>query len=121
MAKKQAKNSKKGKKVANSHDAFFKSTFSYLDIAQSYIENFMDKNLVQSIDLQSLTLDSTSYITPDLEDFFADLVWTANYKDTKIKIAFLFEHKSYVVPYPHVQLLRYILEHLESQIKNKEK
>ena len=80
----------------------------------------MDKNLVQNIDLQSLTLDSTSYVTPDLEEFFADLIWVANYKDSKIKIAFLFEHKSYVVAHPHIQLLRYILEHLENQIKNKE-
>ena len=66
-------------------------------------------------------MDSTSYVTPDLEEFFADLVWTANYKTTNIKIAFLFEHKSYVVPYPHVQLMRYIAGHLEKQIKDKEK
>ena len=121
MAKKQSKKESKSKKVANSHDAFFKSTFSYPDIVQSYIENFMDKNLVQNIDFHSLTLDSTSYVTPDLEEFFADLVWTANYKTTNIKIAFLFEHKSYVVQNPHVQLMRYITEHLEKQIKNKEK
>ena len=122
MAKKQSKASSKQKnqKVVNSHDAFFKSTFSYLDVAQSYIENFMDKKLVQNIDLQSLTLDTTSYVTPDLEEFFADLVWSANYNTTNIKIAFLFEHKSYVVPYPHVQLMRYIAGHLEKQIKDKE-
>jgi predicted transposase/invertase (TIGR01784 family) len=114
MAKKQAK------KVVNSHDAFFKSTFSYPDVVQSYMEQFMDKKLVQNIDLQSLTLDTTSYITPDLEEFFADLVWSATYKTSNIKIAFLFEHKSYVVPYPHVQLMRYIAGHLEKQIKEKE-
>ena len=121
MAKKQSKTSKqKSQKVVNSHDAFFKSTFSYVDVARSYIEKFMDKKLVQNIDLESLTLDTTSYVTADLAEFFADLVWTAKYKTINIKIAFLFEHKSYVVPYPHVQLMRYIAEHLENQIKNKE-
>ena len=119
MAKKQSK--AKAKKVVNTHDAFFKSTFSYLDVAQSYIEHFMDKNLVQNIDLESLTLENTSYITPNLDEYFADLVWSANYKTTKIKIAFLFEHKSYVVNEPHIQLMRYITEHLEKQIKSKEK
>ena len=120
MAKKQAKKRNNSKKVINSHDAFFKSTFSYPDIAQSYIEHFMNKELVQNIDFQSLTLDSTSYVTPDLEEFFADLVWTAKYKTTNIKIAFLLEHKSYVVLHPHVQLMRYITGHLEKQIRDKE-
>ena len=121
MAKKQSKPKAKSKKVVNSHDAFFKSTFSYLDVAQSYIKHFMDKNLVQNIDLESLTLETTSYVTPSLEEYFADLGWSAKYKTTNIKIAFLFEHKSYVVNEPHVQLMRYIVEHLEKQIKDKEK
>ncbi len=121
MAKKQAKAKPKSKKAVNSHDAFFKSTFSYLDVAQSYIEHFMDKRLVQNIDLQSLTLEATSYVTPSLEEYFSDLVWSAKYKTTNIKVAFLFEHKSYVVNEPHVQLMRYIIEHLEQQIKDKQK
>jgi hypothetical protein len=39
MAKKQSKTKAKSqtKKVINSHDAFFKSTFSHVDVAQSYI------------------------------------------------------------------------------------
>jgi predicted transposase/invertase (TIGR01784 family) len=110
----------KAQKATNPHDAFFKSTFSYVDVAQSYIQHFMDKDLAQNIDLQSLVLESGSYITPDLEAYFADLVWTARYKKTNIKIAFLFEHKSFVAIYPHIQLLRYIIEHLEKQIKDKE-
>ena len=119
MAKKQ--NAKRKKKAVNSHDAFFKTTFSYPDVVRSYIENFMDKNLTKNIDLDSLVLETTSYITPDLEEYFSDLVWLANYKGTTIKISLLFEHKSYVVQYPHVQLLRYLLEHFEAQIKAKEK
>jgi predicted transposase/invertase (TIGR01784 family) len=125
MAKKQSKTKYSGKakhkKIVNSHDAFFKTTFSHKDVAQSYIEKFMEQNLVQNIDLQSLTLESTSYITADLEEYFADLVWSAAYKSTQVKIAFLFEHKSFMPPYPDVQLMRYITEHLEKQIKAKEK
>ena len=64
---KQGKTKKKKSKSLNTHDAFFKTTFSYPEIARNYIE-----------------------------------------------------HKSYVVKYPHVQLLRYILEHVEAQIKAKE-
>ena len=86
MSKKQ--NTKKEKSV-NSHDAFFKSTFSYPEIARSYIEHFMDKNLVKNIDLDSLTLENASYVTPELSEYFSDLVWNANYNsENKVKIHF---------------------------------
>jgi predicted transposase/invertase (TIGR01784 family) len=80
----------------------------------------MDKNLVKHIDLDSLVLENTSFVTAGLEEYFSDLVWQAKYKKTDIKISFLFEHKSYVVSHPHIQLLRYILEHLDTQIKANE-
>jgi predicted transposase/invertase (TIGR01784 family) len=82
----------------------------------------MDERLVQNLDLESLTLDSTSYISTDLEEYFSDLVWTARYKNqTDIRITFLFEHKSYVQPFPHIQLGRYIFEQIELQGKTKGK
>ena len=119
MAKRTKKKSATSKNV-NPHDAFFKSTFSYPEVVRSYIEKFMDESLVKHLDLDGLELENNSFITPKLEEFYSDLVWKTRYKTTEIKISFLFEHKSYPVPYPHVQLLRYILEHLEQQIKAKE-
>lgn len=123
MAKKQSK-PKQGKKqrVVNSHDAFFKSTFSHKDVAQEYIQKFMDQYFVQHIDLENLTLDSTSYVSTGLEEYFSDLVWTAQYKGkSKVHITFLFEHKSYIQKIPEIQLGRYIFEQLEVQSKSKEK
>jgi predicted transposase/invertase (TIGR01784 family) len=119
MAKRNPKK-KEAPKVGNIHDAFFKNTFSYPEIVRSYISKFMDVSLVQHIDLDSLRLETTSFVTPELMEYFSDLVWQAKYKAANIKISFLFEHKSYVVPYPHVQLMRYILEHIDAQVKAKE-
>jgi predicted transposase/invertase (TIGR01784 family) len=123
MAKQQRKQSRKGrKKAVNLHDAFFKNTFSYKDVAQTYLQKFMPNILVKNIDLESLTLENTSFIDNHLSEHFSDLVWNATYKKTiPIKIAFLFEHKSYVVAHPHFQLLRYLLEHWIGQEKKKEK
>jgi predicted transposase/invertase (TIGR01784 family) len=123
MAKQNRKASRKSKKKAiNLHDAFFKNTFSYKDVAQTYIEKFMPETLAKNIDLESLTLENTSFIDHHLSEHFSDLVWNATYKtETPIKIAFLFEHKSYVVAHPHFQLLRYLLEHWITQEKKKEK
>jgi predicted transposase/invertase (TIGR01784 family) len=121
MAKRQKKSRNKAKeKAINPHDAFFKSTFSYPEIAREYIGKFLNANLVKNIDLDSLVLESTSFVVPELTEYFSDLVWQARYKTTNIKISFLFEHKSYLVRYPHPQLLRYILEHINVQIQASE-
>ncbi len=71
---KQAKKKKQNTKNINPHDAFFKSTFSYPEIARSYIEKFMDESLVKHLDLDGLELDNNSFITPKLEGFYSDLV-----------------------------------------------
>jgi predicted transposase/invertase (TIGR01784 family) len=120
MAKKAKKNTRKQQiKHVNSHDAFFKNTFSYPEIIKSYITHFMDTEMAENVDFDSLVLENNSFVTSELSEYFSDLVWHANYKNTSIKISLLFEHKSYVPKHPHPQLLRYIVEHLEAEIKAK--
>ena len=101
------------------HDEFFKVTFSEKQIAAGYIRQFVDKSLVSKLDLSKLKLENTSYTTKVLKKYFSDIVYTCPYMDTSVTISFLFEHKSSPVAYPHVQLLRYILEIWETNIKNK--
>jgi predicted transposase/invertase (TIGR01784 family) len=122
MAKKRTDNKKKkAQKAVNSHDAFFKGMFSKKEIVERYIERFVSNELVAHLDLSSLELLPTSYVTDDLEEFFADLVWKANYHNGGIvEIALLFEHKSYIPEYGEVQILRYWVEGISEQIKNKE-
>ena len=109
------------KQNSNPHDDFFKVAFSRQDVVVDYITQFIDQNIAQNIDLQSLTLSNNSYTTSKLEEYFADVVWDCNYgaSKTPIKVTFLFEHKSYVPKYPHLQLLRYMLEIWENNDKNK--
>ena len=40
---------KKTKKAVNLHDAFFKQTFSYKEVVESYLLHFLDKKLLQNI------------------------------------------------------------------------
>ena len=106
---------------SNPHDDFFKVAFSRQDVVVDYITQFLNPNFVKNIDLQSLTITNNSYITSALEEYFADVVWDCNYgvSKTPIKVTFLFEHKSYVPKYPHLQLLRYMLEIWDNNNKNK--
>ncbi len=102
-----------------SHDAFFKSSFSYPDVAQTYIRSFLPLSLVKNLDLDKMTLCETSYISSDLKEHFSDLVWNCPCRNQNIKITFLFEHKSSPVRFPHIQLLRYMTGIWESQLKTK--
>ena len=109
------------KQNSNPHDDFFKVAFSRQDVVVDYITQFMGQELVNNIDFQSLTISNNSYITSALEEYFADVVWDCNYgvSKTPIKVTFLFEHKSYVPKYPHLQLMRYMLEIWDNNNKNK--
>jgi predicted transposase/invertase (TIGR01784 family) len=103
------------------HDDFFKVAFSMKENVRDYIVQYLDKDIVKDIDLQSLTLDTTEYTTAGLKKFYSDVVWQCAYgKDKKqTKMVFLFEHKSSVPKYPHIQILRYQLEIWEQCIKDK--
>ncbi len=103
----------------NSHDTFFKGSFSYPDVAKTYIRSFLPIELVEKLDLENMVMDKNSYISSELKEHFSDLVWNCPYKDQTLKITFLFEHKSTPVRFPHLQLLRYMMGIWESQLKSK--
>jgi hypothetical protein len=96
MKKKDPQNTK-----VRPHDAFFKESFSMLAIAKEYVLHFLPQAIVSKLDLDQMVLDNTTYITPELEQYYADLVWTCKYGKSKVRIAFLFEHKSKPEKYPH--------------------
>lgn len=108
-------------KKQKSHDEFFKVSFSEPRIALSYIRKFVDPAITRHLDLLQLKLEKTSYVTNQLQEYFADIVYSCSYKKSLIRISFLFEHKSSPVPFPHLQLLRYMLEIWETQQKKEEK
>lgn len=101
------------------HDAFFKETFSIGKIAKTYIQRFLPDAIVDKLDLDRMVLDNNSYITPELAPYYSDLVWLCPIGKRNTKIAFLLEHKSYPVKYPHLQLLRYMLAMWDRNILDK--
>lgn len=111
--------SKQIPKTPSPHDQFFKGMFSQAEIAIEYIRNFLPNEIWQNLQLEQLSLDGTSYVTSELKTYFSDLVWQCPYQNTQINIAFLFEHKTSQPKYVHIQLLRYMLQIWEQDIKDK--
>ncbi len=104
----------------NPHDAIFIENFSKIENAIDLVSAVLPQTVKDKIDFNTLVLDKDSYTDKKLKKYFSDLVYTCSYKDSKVKIALLFEHKSYFVQYPHIQLLKYIVRIWEQNVKRKE-
>lgn len=106
--------------IDNIHDKFFKESFSRKETVKGLIQELFPTDLRNSINTESLELTNNSFIDETLNEHFADLVYLCKYQAKQtIRISFLFEHKSYKEPHPHLQLLRYLLNAWEQDKKEK--
>ena len=123
------------------HDRFAHEVFSDKANAVDFFQGVLPEKLTRGLDFRSLTEDKTKYTDERLDTYFSDLVFTCRYSGTylngngarragmkrnigyngdtesDIKLALLFEHKSFVPTFPHNQLLRYILNIWNHHIK----
>ena len=93
----------------NIHDMFARETLSYKDNAACFFRGILPEDVGKSLDFESLREEKTSYTDKDLSAYFSDVVYECGYKGSLLKLALLFEHKSFVPDFPHSQLLLYIL------------
>ena len=96
--------------IINPHDKFFKETFSIRENVLDFLQGIFPGEILKKLDLSTLTLDNNSYIDEELKEHFSDIVYTCFCNNKELKIALLFEHKSYVVTCPYLQLLKYLLK-----------
>lgn len=86
-----------GEKINNIHDKFVRESFSDVRRASAFIEHFLPRELVVTLDLSTLRLKKESYMTKELKEYFSDLVFEVSLKENlngSVDIALLFEHKS---------------------------
>ncbi len=110
----------------NEHDALFKTFFSVKETMLDYLNNFFPAELLVHIDLNSLSLDPTNYMTSDMKAFQSDTVYRAflklnNKKSKPLAIVFLLEHKSFPFAYIFIQILTYMCRIWNDDIQNKRK
>ena len=106
----------------NPHDKFFKAAFSRKDVVATLIESRFPELLRKGLDLSTLELTNSSFVDDELSEYFADLVYDCVYmSEQPVKIALLIEHKSYQEEYPHLQLLRYLLNAWQEDRKQGQK
>ena len=100
------------------HDKFFKSFFANKQHATGLLSVVVPPTLLRKCDLNTLSLDTNSYVDEHLKTHFADLVYSCQFKNRrKIYFTFLLEHKTTPSSHPHLQLLRYFLNIWEKEVK----
>ena len=97
-------------KVINPHDKLFREIWSKKEYAKDFFINYLPKDILELIDLDSIEISKDSFIEKELKDYFSDLLYKANFSNEPGYIYFLFEHKSYQETFIHIQLLEYIIK-----------
>ncbi len=118
MSKKKENKDKVKQNITNVHDKFFKETFSRLEVAQSFIEELFPPDIKEKINLADLKRVSESFIDGELEEYFSDIIYQTNLANQETFVTLLFEHKSYTVPFIHIQLLQYVINIWKQEIKD---
>ena len=93
----------------NPHDEFFKAIFSKPENTAEFLRNFLPKEVVDVLDLDSLESVKDSLVGKELKSYYSDLLFTVKAGDDSGYVYILFEHKSYKDRKLPLQLLRYII------------
>jgi predicted transposase/invertase (TIGR01784 family) len=94
----------------NPHDRFFKELFARQENARDFLQRYLPPDLVALLDLSSLEITRDSFIDPNLQSHFSDLLYKVSLQDQgQTLIYVLFEHKSFPERYVALQLLGYMV------------
>ncbi|MBE7528201.1 MAG: Rpn family recombination-promoting nuclease/putative transposase [Ardenticatenaceae bacterium] len=104
--------------LTNPHDHFFKEIFSRIEVARDFFANYLPASVTAVLDLDTLELQSGSFIDPDLQEQFADLLYRVTLRNGDAAYLYvLLEHKSYPDPLTTFQVLRYQVRIWERDVR----
>lgn len=77
--------------INNPHDKFFKETLGDVSVAQDFIENYLPENILDIIDIDTISPLKDSFIEKELQEFYADLLFGVTINGEDGYLYFLFE------------------------------
>lgn len=101
--------------IQNPHDKFLKETLGNVETAKDFITNYLPKEVLQVMDVNSLEPQKDSFINKELEESFSDLLFKVDICNKEGYLYLLFEHKSYLDKGISFQLLKYMVEIWEAK------
>ncbi|SHG47967.1 conserved hypothetical protein (putative transposase or invertase) [Thermosyntropha lipolytica DSM 11003] len=108
--------------IRNIDDKYFKEVIENPKIAASLMEIILPEEIREIIDLESLKLEKDSFISGELKEAYSDLLFQTGLKgEEEIYIYLLIEHKSYPDRYTILQLLKYMVNIWERDLRKENK
>lgn len=98
------------------HDAVFKAFLKYPDTAQDFLKIHLPPELRELCDLNTLALQSTSFIEENLRAYYSDVLWSMKTREGDGYIYVVIEHQS--KPHSHMafRLMRYAIAAMQSHL-----
>ena len=96
--------------IANPHDKLFKEAWSNRETAQDFLQQYLPREVLELVDLNTLEISKDSFVEKELKDYFSDLLYNVSLKEHRGYIYILFEHKSHPEKLISLQLLEYMLK-----------
>lgn len=106
------------KKSATStpHDAVFKRFLRHQDTARDFLDIHLPASLRQRCDLETLQLESASFIEDDLRACYADVLWSLKTTAGDGYIYVLIEHQSSPDAHMAFRLMRYAIAAMQRHL-----
>jgi predicted transposase/invertase (TIGR01784 family) len=93
------------------HDGFFKAFFRDPAHAASFLRNHrLPEAIARHVEWETMRLEDTSFISTELRQTQADLLFSVRYRDRQAFFYLLFEHQSTIDPLIRLRLLCYQCE-----------
>lgn len=111
----------KDSNTSTPHDGIFKTFLTHLETAQDFLDIHLPPVLRQVCDLNTLHLESGSFIEENLRTYFADVLYSLHTASGEGYIYCLIEHQSSSDSHMAFRLMRYAVaamqRHLDAEHK----
>ena len=100
------------------HDALFKSFLTHSDTARDFMEIHLPKDLRELCDLDSLKLESASFVDEKLRALHSDILWSVKTCEGDGYIYVVIEHQSREDIHMAFRLMRYSMAVMQRHIEH---
>lgn len=98
------------------HDAVFKTFLHHPETARDFLEIHLPADLQTLCDLNTLKLESESFIEADLRTRYSDVLWSVHTHDGEGYVYVVIEHQSSADPHMAFRLLRYAIAAMQRHL-----
>lgn len=98
------------------HDAVFKTFLRHPETARDFLQIHLPASLRELCDLQTLKLESDSFIEENLRAYYSDVLWSVNTTEGNGYIYVVIEHQSTPDAHMAFRLMRYAVAAMQKHL-----